>query len=89
VIWLRLYPMHEVLGFLVGVTYPTVGRVITRVLPLLEAAGRDTMRLPVPGKKHRRTLDQLLADTTELAVIIDTFEQPIQRPKDRAAADTY
>jgi hypothetical protein len=89
VIWLRLYPMHEVLGFLFGVTYPTVGRVITRVLPLLEAAGRDTMRLPDPGKKHRRSLDALLADTPELAVIIDTFEQPVQRPKDRREADTY
>ncbi len=89
VIWLRLYPMHEVLGFLFGVTYPTVGRVLTRVLPLLEVAGRDSMRLPDPGKKHRRTLDALLADTPELAVIIDTFEQPVQRPKDRSEADTY
>ena len=89
VIWLRLYPMHEVLGFLFGVTYPTVGRVIARVLPILEAAGRDTMRLPDPGKKRHPTLDRLLADTPALAVIIDSFEQPVQRPKDRAAADTY
>jgi len=89
VIWLRLYPMHEVLGFLFGVTYPTLGRVIARVLPLLEAAGHDTMRLPDPGKKHRRTLDALLADTPDLAVIIDTFEQPVQRPKNRRDADTY
>jgi len=89
VIWLRLYPMHAVLGFLFGVTYPTVGRIIKRVLPLLAAAGRDTMQLPDPGKKHRRTLDVLLADTPELAVIIDTFEQSVQRPTDRTEADTY
>lgn len=89
IIWLRLYPMHVVLGFLCGVTHSTVGRVIQRVLPLLEAAGRDTMRLPDPGKKQRCTLDHLLADTPALAVIIDTFEQPVQRPKDRAEADTY
>jgi hypothetical protein len=88
VIWLRRYPMHEVLGFLFGVTYPTVGRVIARVLPILEAAGRHTMRLPDPGKKRRASLDRLLADTPDLAVIIDTFEQSIQRPKDRAEADT-
>ena len=81
VIWLRLYPMHEVLGFLVGVTYPTVGRVIARVLPILEAVGRDTMRLPDPGKKQRRQLDDLLQDTPELAVLIDSFEQRVQRPK--------
>ncbi len=89
VIWLRQYPMHEVLGFLFGISHPTVGRILQRVLPLLEAAGRDTMRMPDPGKKHRRTLDALLADTPELAVIIDTFEQPVQRPKDRREADTY
>ncbi len=89
VIWLRQYPMYQVLGFLFGVSYPTVGRIIKRVLPLLESAGRDTMRLPDPGKKHRRTLDALLADTPELAVIIDTFEQPVQRPQDRREADTY
>jgi hypothetical protein len=89
VIWLRLYPLHEVRGFLFGVTYPTVGRVITRVLPLLQAAGCDTMRLPEPGKQHRRTLDALLTATPELAVIIDTFEQPVQRPQDRRAAHTY
>ena len=89
VIWLRLYPMHEVLGFLFGVTYTTVGRVIARVLPILEAAGRDTMRLPDPGKKRRPSLDHLLADTPALAVIIDTFEQPVQRPKARAVADSY
>jgi hypothetical protein len=36
IIWLRLYPMHTVLGFLCGVTHSTVGRVLARVLPLPE-----------------------------------------------------
>jgi hypothetical protein len=89
IIWLRQYPMHEVLGFLFGISHPTVGRIIQRVLPRLEAAGRDTMRLPDPGKKQRRTLDALLAETPELAVIIDSFEQDVQRPRDRATADRY
>lgn len=87
-IWLRLSPMQEALGVLFGVTSCTVGRVIPRVLPLLEAAGRDTMRLPDPGKKQRRSLDALLADTPDLAVVIDTFEQAVQRPQDRAEAAT-
>ena len=89
VIWLRLYPIHEVLAYLVGVSDTTVGRVIGRVLPLLEASGQDTMRLPDPGRKWRRSLDALLSDTPELAVVIDTFEQPVQRPQDRKLADTY
>lgn len=87
VVWLRLYPIHEVLGYLFGVSDTTVTRTSARWLPLLEAAGRDTMRLPDPGRKHRRHLDALLADTPDLAVIIDTFEQRVQRPRDRNAAD--
>ena len=87
VVWLRQYPTHEVLGYLFGVSATTAGRALARWLPLLEAAGRDTMRLPDPGKKRRHHLDALLADTPELAVIVDTFEQRVQRPRARAAAD--
>jgi hypothetical protein len=89
VIWLRLYPIHEVLAYLFGVSDTTVGRAIGRVLPLLEASGQDTMRMPDPGRKRRRSLDALLAETPDLVVVIDTFEQPIQRPQERKVADTY
>jgi hypothetical protein len=89
VVWLRVYPTHEVLGYLFGVSDSTVSRMIQRVLPLLEAAGRDTMRMPDPGRKRRRSLDQLLSDTPELAVVIDSFEQKIQRPKAVAERDRF
>ncbi len=89
VIWLRVYPIHEVLAYLFGVSDTTVGRAIARVLPLLEASGRDTMRLPDPGRKRRRSLDALLADTPELVVVIDTFEQRVQRHQDRKTADEH
>lgn len=89
VLWLRQYPTNEVLGFLFGVSDSTASRMRARVLPLLEAAGRDTMRMPDPGKKQRKTLDALLADTPQLAVIIDTFEQRVQRPRDAQAQRAY
>jgi hypothetical protein len=89
VVWLRKYPTYEVLGYLFGTSDTTVGRYISRVLPLLEVAGRDTMRLPDPGRKRRRHLADLLKETPELAVIIDTFEQAVQRPQKRAEADRY
>jgi hypothetical protein len=89
VVWLRVYPTHEVLGYLFGVSDSTVSRLIRRVLPVLEQAGRDPMRLPDPGKKRRRTLDELLHDTPELAGVIDSFEQRVQRPRDRDEADGY
>jgi hypothetical protein len=86
VVWLRQYPTQEVLGYLFAVSDSTVLRTIARVLPLLERAGRDTMRLLGPGKPHRRSLDELLKDTPELAVVMDTFEQRVQRPRSREEA---
>ena len=53
VVWLRKYPTYETLGYLYGVSDTTAGRYLKRVPPLLEAAGRDTMRLPDPGRKRR------------------------------------
>jgi len=89
VVWLRLYPTHEVLGYLFGVSDSTVSRVIERWLPLLEQAGRDTMRLPDPGRKRRRSLDQLLRETPELAVVVDSFEQRVQRPQDPTEREAW
>lgn len=89
IIWLRQYPTNEVLGFLFGVSDSTASRVLSRVIPLLETAGKDTMRMPDPGRKHRKELDVLLKETPGLAVIIDTFEQRVQRSKDRSDADAH
>lgn len=89
VLWLRVYPTHEVLGYLFGVSDSTVSRIIQRVLPLLEQAGRDTMRMPDPGRKRRRSLDELLRDTPDLAVVIDSFEQKVQRPKNPDERDGF
>ncbi len=86
VIWLRQYPTNEVLGFLCGVSDSTASRVRTRCLPVLEQAGKDTMRMPDPGVARRKRLPALLADTPGLAVVIDSFEQRTQRPKRRQRA---
>lgn len=89
VIWLRVYPTQDVLGFLFGVSHPTVGRYLGRMLPLLAEMGRDTMRLPDPGKKRRRSLPDLLWEIPELAVVVDTFEQRAQQPLTRSERDQF
>ena len=86
VVWLRHYPTQECLGYLFGVSDSTALRAVRRCLPVLERAGQDTMRLPDPGKGHRRDLPALLKQTPELAVIVDTFEQRTQRPRRRQRA---
>src|SRR5258706_14402751 len=89
IMWLRLYPTHDVLAFLFGISQPTVGRYIQHVLPVLEQMGRDTMRLPDPGRKRRRQWPDLLHDIPEIYVIVDTFEQVTQRPKQASERDAY
>lgn len=89
VVWLRQYPTNEALAYFFGVSDSTVSRAIHRWLPLLEAAGLDTFRLPDPGRKQRRQVDAVLADQPGLLILVDSFEQPVQRPKERAEADKY
>jgi len=45
--------------------------------------------MPDPGRKRRRKLDELLKDLPDLAVVIDSFEQKIQRPKDPTERNTW
>jgi DDE superfamily endonuclease/Helix-turn-helix of DDE superfamily endonuclease len=89
VVWLRHYPTQECLGYLFGVSDSTALRAVRRCLPVLEKSGKDTMRLPDPGKGKRRDLPALLQQTPALAVIVDTFEQRVQRPRDQEAADRH
>jgi hypothetical protein len=89
VVWLRQYPTNEVAGFLFGVSDSSVSRWVSRLVVVLAKAGKDQMRMPDPGRKHRRTLDDLLSEIPELGVVIDTFEQPVQRPKSRDEADRW
>lgn len=86
IVWLRQYPTQEVLGFLFGVSDSTAKRAVDRCLPVLEKAGKDTMRMPDPGRGRRKKLPTLLNDTPGLAVVIDSFEQRTQRPKRRQRA---
>jgi hypothetical protein len=84
IVWLRQYPTFAVLGYLFGLDDRPASRIVARLLPLLEAAGRDSMRLPDPGPHHRRDLPQLLKNTPGLLVLVDTFEQRVQRPSEPA-----
>jgi len=89
IIWLRQYPTFPVLGYLFGLDDRPAARTVARILPLLEVAGRDSMRLPDPGPHSRRDLPQLLKNTPGLMVLVDSFEQRVQRPADRAEQQAW
>jgi len=90
VIWLRLYLTHSLLGFFFGVSQPTIGRYVRQVLPVLEEHGLDTMRTPIISRKKRpNQLGEVLQIVPELQVVIDSFEQRVQRPKDKKERDGW
>jgi len=95
VIWLRHSVTQEALGYFFGVSDTTALRAIGRVLPVLEAAGRDTMRQPPPARRQRYGVAEALrafpelADLDDEARVVDSFEQRVQRPTDQKEADRH
>lgn len=86
-VWLRLYPTGVVLGYFFGIGETSVRRTLRRFRPVLEAAGRATFRWP--NRKQGRKLPEILEDCPEIAVIVDSFEQQVQRPKDKEKAKEH
>ena len=77
--YFRYYPTQEVMGFLFGLSQSQANEWIHRLTPLLNAALGYEQQLPA---RQAADLEQLLAECSELAFIIDGTERPIQRPKD-------
>jgi hypothetical protein len=89
IIWLRRFPTYEVLGYYFGCSDSSAWRTVQRVLPVLEASGDERMRQERDRRGRGYRLEELLSQTPELAVIVDTFEQRVQRPSQRQEADQY
>lgn len=84
VIWLRLYPTTNVLGFLFGLSQPTASRNTRRLLAVLHEVSKGEFPLNNPPRRGQGCeLDELLQSHPDLAAIIDATEQPVERPQDR------
>ena len=91
VVWLRLYPTYEVLGYLFGISDSSAYRVVKRCLPLLEETGREEIQCSQAHAARKRgyNLEGIFEQIPGLAVIVDAFEQEIERPSKRQEADSY
>jgi hypothetical protein len=77
--YLRLYPIQEVMGFLFGFNQCQANKWILRLLPALDQALRRFSALPV---RQPSALEKLLARCPDHEVRLDGSERPIRRPKD-------
>jgi hypothetical protein len=88
--WLRLYLGTEALGTLFEVDKSTISRNTRRALSVLRALSQREFGWPdPPAKGEGKTLGQALQDYPDLAAVLDTTEQPVQRPKDKAREQRY
>ncbi len=70
IVWLRQYPTFPVLGYLFGLDNRPASHTVARILPLLDVAGRDSMRPPDPGPHYRQELPQLLQSTRAVSTSV-------------------
>lgn len=91
IVWLRLYPTYEVLGYLFNVSDSSAYRFVKAGLLILKKSGdRQMERSRVHASRKRGyNLKGIYDQIPGLVVIIDTFEQSIERPSDKDEADQY
>lgn len=90
-VWLRLYPTYEVLGYFFGVSDSSAYRYVKRCLALLETSGRREIEKSKAHAQRKRgyKLEEIFEQIPGLVVVIDAFEQQIEKPTKREDADPF
>jgi transposase len=86
-IWLRVYPTYEVLGFIFNLHKSNVSRKLKPILDILS----EHLEIEWPDKTERRkkSLNEFMQDFPDVTVIVDATEQPTYRPTDRDTQKRY
>jgi hypothetical protein len=80
-IWLRIYPTYDVLGFLFDLDKSNIGRNLHSILEVLHETLGDQIQWPDKSQRKRK-MDEFMQEFPQVVAIVDATEQPIQRPKD-------
>ena len=90
-VWLRLYPTYEVLGYFFGISDSSAHRIVKRCLPVLAVIGHTEIRRSQAHAARKRGYDlgAIFDQIPGLAVIVDAFEQAIEKPSQQDEADQY
>lgn len=78
--WLRVYPTYEVLGFFFTLNKTNARRNVERILETLEGMAEFPFERPSAERVKLRSVRAVMEAFPEIAVIVDTKEQRIQRP---------
>ena len=85
-VWLRIYPTYEVLGFFFSLAKPNARFNVEEVLETLAEMATFAFERPSKASKERKKLrspEAVMDAFPEGALVIDTKEQRVQRPSGR------
>lgn len=80
-IWLRIYPTYEVLGFLFSLDKTNVHATVGDLLGTLETLATFPFERPAPERKKLRSVAAVMDAFPDVCLVIDAKEQRVQRPK--------
>ena len=87
--WLRVYPTYEVLGFFFGLHKRNAQLNVFAALEVLDSLSDFPFGRPGPDKKKARSAAEVMAAFPAVRVIIDAKEQRINKPQGEARQKPY
>jgi hypothetical protein len=80
-VWLRIYPTYELLGWLFGLEKSNAWEAVQDALAVLETLADFPFERPAADRKKLSTKQAMIDAFPQVAVIIDAKEQPFRRPQ--------
>jgi len=88
-LWLRVYPTYEVLGFFFALHKRNAQLNVLGALEVLDSLSDFPFDRPGPDKKKARSAAEVMAAFPQVRVIIDAKEQRINKPQGEGAQRPY
>ena len=79
-VWLRIYPTYELLGFFFGLHKSNAQLNVRAVLEVLDTLDDFPYDRPGADRRKLRTADQVITAFPQVRLVIDGKEQRVQRP---------
>jgi hypothetical protein len=81
-VWLRVYPTYELLGWLFGLEKSNAWENVQDALAVLETLADFPFERPAADRAKLATKEAMMAAFPQVKVLIDGKEQPFRRPRD-------
>jgi DDE superfamily endonuclease len=88
-VWLRVYPTYELLGFFFGLHRRNAQLNVRDALAALDTTDGFPFDRPGPGRRKLNSAAEVMAAFPEVRVIIDSKEQRVNRPRGYEAQKPY